>query len=226
MLKTLHLFFFLCLSINAKDVPTLTGPVMDQANIYSKGFIQSLSSTLREFNKSTGAQLQVFTINNLADETIESYSIKTVDQWQLGNKKSDQGLLFLISVDDRKMRIEVGQGLEGVITDILAGRLIDRAKPYFKEGDYQGGTSYVMTNLMKLINGEIEPKRITKKSRKQGLPFWLIILIIIILFGRGNRRRSSWILYSGVGGGRSSSFGGGWSGGGGGFSGGGASGSW
>lgn len=218
------LFTFFFFSLSAKEVPTLTGPVVDQANIYSKSFVSELGQSLRSFKKATDAQLQVLTIKSLDDESLESYSIKVVDTWKLGENSTDMGLLFLISIDDRKMRIEVGQGLEGVITDILAGRLIDRAKPYFKQGDYEGGSRFVMTNIMKLINGEIDPKQIPKKSKKQGLPILPIAILLLIIFGRGGRRRSSWIYYGGSGG--FSSGGGGWSGGGGGFSGGGSSGSW
>lgn len=223
----LFIIFTFQLSLIAKDVPTLTGPVVDQANLFSSSFEQKLGQILQQYKNNTGAQLQVLTIESLEDESLESYSIKVTDRWKLGDASKDNGLLFLISKADRKMRIEVGRGLEGEITDILAGRIIEQAKPYFRQQRYEDGTFFIMNTIVKLIGGEIKASTISKKSRKKGLPFWIVIIFLIFIFGRSRRNRSHWIYYSGGGsnwGGGSS--GGGWSGGGGGFSGGGSSGSW
>lgn len=233
MFKVLSLSWLLIFSVSALEVPALTAPVVDKALIFSNSYEDRLNQYLKDIHNATGAQLQVLTVKSLEDESLEGYTIKVAEEWKLGSAKEDRGLLFFIALNDRKMRIEVGQGLEGIVTDILAGRLIDQAKPYFRQGNYEAGTFYIMENIVKLIKGEIPSKVITKRSREKGMPYWIVLFLLIIFLGRGRRRRSSWVYYSGGGFGGSSgsfssggSFGGGWSGGGGGFSGGGSSGSW
>ena len=156
---------------------------------------------------------------------------QVTDKWKLGDAKKDNGVLFLISVTDRKMRIEVGQGLEGVLPDILAGRIIEEVKPYFKIGRFDEGISIGSELIIKSLKGEKIPE---KDSSNGHFPFiQIFVLIIFIIWSL--LRRFFWIFPS-MGGRRSGGFysgggfggggGGGWSGGGGGFSGGGASGNW
>ena len=106
------------------DVPKLTGPVVDLAGVLSRSEQAEISASLLQFQRQYGPQLQVLVVPKLEDETIESYSIKVVDAWKLGTKGKDNGVLLLIATDDRKVRIEVGRGLEGDLPDALAGRII------------------------------------------------------------------------------------------------------
>lgn len=227
--------------INAKEIPKLTGPVIDETGTLSPSTKASFESLLKNFRKKHGPQVQLYITDSLEGESIEGHSIKVVDQWKLGDKKKDDGVLFLIALKDRKMRIEVGQGLEGSLTDLKAGRIIDHLKAYFKKGQYEKGIYIGLGFIIKVLGGEI--KEIPKVSRRRAhrnsaemplkdfLPLIFMVLFIIISSFRRNRFSYFGSHYSGgfsggsfSGGGFSS--GGSWGGGGGGFSGGGASGGW
>lgn len=130
---------FLSFSSYALDVPRLSSPVIDNAGLLSSRAQSALANALVQVKAQTGNEIAVLTIKSLENETIDGYSIKVTDQWKLGSKNKDNGALFLIAVDDRKMRIEVGQGLEGVIPDATAGRIIREVQAYFKRGDFESG---------------------------------------------------------------------------------------
>ena len=227
--------------INSKEVPSLTGPVIDEAGILSASTKSSFESILRNFHKNNGPQIQLYITKSLEGESIEGHSIKVVDQWKLGDEKRDDGVLFLIALKDRKMRIEVGQGLEGSLTDLKTGRIIDHLKAYFKKREYEKGIYTGLSLIIKVLGGDIQ--EIPKVSRGRGyrrtsemqnigdfVPLVFIILFIIISSFRRNRFSYFGTHYSGSfsGGGFSGGgfSGGSWGGGGGGFSGGGASGGW
>ncbi len=228
-------------SLYAKDVPHLSSPVIDEVGWVHPTVKNALINSIKRYYQDHKIQLQVYITNSLEGEPIENFSIKAVDQWKLGKADTDKGILLLVSAQDRKMRIEVGQGLEGDLPDISAGRIIERMKPFFKHGDYQDG---ILLGL-KLITLSVGPqldiysdkKIIRNKKRRNGASVLLTIFIIIGVFGRffgplvlfsGGRFGGYGVRHRGSSGG----FGGfssgssGWSGGGGGFSGGGASGSW
>lgn len=235
MNKYLFLFFFLAIPFSfSKEVPNLTGPVIDQASILKGSSKIEIGQVLKQFKAQTGIQLQLLIIDSLEDEYLEGYSIKVVDKWKLGSKKEDNGVLFLISIKDKKMRLEVGQGLEGTLTDALSGRILDSVRSLFRKGEFEKGIYQGLIYTMKVLNKEEVQIARQKKRRKKRFSFFHIIFVLFMLFsffmGGGRRRRSS-ILYGGSswGGGSNSSWSGGgssWGGGGGGFSGGGASSSW
>jgi uncharacterized protein len=216
------------------EVPRLTGPVVDKASIMSRRYEQSLSAYIRKIYESTGNQLQVLTVPSLDGESIEGYSIRVVDKWKLGSDEKDNGVLFLVAVQDRRMRIEVGQGLEGDLTDLQAGRIIDGVKPYFRNREFDAGINFAIKNIANSIGADPSAaphvKRRRKKVRWLDLIFLIIFLLLFlrrIFYFRGFGGRSSWGSSRGwSSGGGFSGGGGGWSGGGGGFSGGGSSGSW
>ena len=229
---TFRLFFLLfSFSLYAREVPRLTGPVVDEANLLSSATKNSLESLLYRYKSDTSNQVQVLIVESLEGDAIENFSIQVTDKWKLGDEKKDNGVLFLVAVKDRKLRIEVGQGLEGELPDILAGRIIESVKPYLKSGNFDEGI-YVGTELIiKSLKGEKIP---AAASGRKGIPFiQLFVMILVVIwfmlnkffwflpFMGGGRRSGGF--YSGGGG---FSGGGGWSGGGGGFSGGGSSGSW
>jgi uncharacterized protein len=232
----------------ARDVPALAARVNDTAGILTPATRERLERRLAEYEQLTGKQFAVLTIDSLQGDSLEDFSIRTVEAWKLGQKKVDDGLLLLIVRDDRKVRIEVGYGLEGVVTDAVSARTIrEIVAPAFKRRDYDGGVEGALDRLMRVADEGRAPPEGSKapvqetRRRRQGGPlilglfflFFLVPLLLPVLFGR--RRRGgpdgstlAWILASiaSSGSSRSSSGGfgggggGGW-GGGGGFSGGG-----
>lgn len=223
------------------DVPKLTSPVVDLAGVLSRSDQAKIASSLLQFKRKYGPQLQVLVVPRLEDETIETYSIKVVDQWKLGSKEKDDGVLLLVVTEDRKVRIEVGQGLEGDLPDALAGRIIRAGIiPFFKQGQIGAGVLVGLNMIAESIGGKLEnipsPRmQKTKRSGGSNLGFLLFLAFFLIgpsLFGRGRRGGvgrgilGGMLLGSLLGGGRGGFGGGGFGGGGGGFSGGGASGGW
>lgn len=234
-------------SAYALDVPKLTSPVVDLANAINTNEQAKISASLIQFQKKYGPQLQVLIVPSLEGEVIESFSIKVVDKWQLGQKGKDDGVLLLVAIQDRRVRIEVGRGLEGDLPDALAGRIIRAGiLPFFKQGQTSAGILVGLNMIAESIGGKLEnipqPRlRKTQRSKEGNLGFILFIIFFLIgpsLFGRRRRGGIGGALLSGLllsgmmggGHGGSGGFGGGgfsgFSGGGGGFSGGGASGGW
>ncbi|WP_372652845.1 YgcG family protein [Halobacteriovorax sp.] len=239
MLKVIKvlLFSLLITSSFAKDVPTLR-PVVDQAGLLSQRAVSGLTAALVDIKKQTTNEIAILTVDSLEGESIEEYAIKVTDQWKLGQSKTDNGVLLLVSLKDRKVRIEVGQGLEGSLPDITAGRIIRAMTPYFKKNDYQSGIIVGVSQIVKFTGGELRntPRVSGRKSNGASSILSLIIIIFIAsVFGRGGRGGGvlAGLLIGSAMGGRGSSHGGGFGGsggggfgGGGGFSGGGASGGW
>jgi len=231
---------------SALEVPKHSGPVIDLAGALSSADQTQISASLLQFQRKYGPQLQVLVVPKLEDETIESYSIKVVDKWQLGSKEKDDGALLLVSTGDRKVRIEVGQGLEGDLPDALAGRIIRVGiLPFFKQGQYGAGIVMGLGMIAESVGGKLEntPAPRMRQSRQSSGGLGFLLFLGFFLMGpmlSGRRRRggvgsallSGLLLGGALGGGRGSSFGGGgfggggFGGGGGGFSGGGASGGW
>ena len=215
----------------AFEVPALTGPVVDQAQFLKPRFSESLALDLMNYKKQTGVQIQVLIISSLNDEAIESVAIKVFDQWKLGEAKTDQGVLFLVAAKEKRMRIEVGQGLEGLVPDVVAKRIIsDVVRPYFREKYYEEGVRYGVLALTEAINkgkesGEVKTPQ--KKMKLEGGWVFLLLLGLWLLIFMISPATALQILFAALSGGR----GGGssndrWSGGGGRSSGGGASGDW
>ncbi|MBN1115426.1 MAG: TPM domain-containing protein [Oligoflexia bacterium] len=240
MILTRTLCFFLLAVVNAYafDVPEARQWVNDYAGIVDPNVENKLNSLLRDYQSKTGTQFVVLTVDSIQDAgSIEQYSIAVAEKWKLGQKGKDNGILMLVALKERKVRIEVGYGLEGVLPDIIAGRIIrDDIIPYFKTGDFTdgiiNGALLVIKRVSPDYNPDIAPSVQTVKRRhKSSSVFNIIVLIVLLLssflrvFGRG------FFWFGGFGGpsGRGGFGGGGlggFGGGGGGFGGGGASGSW
>jgi len=239
LLSLFLLLTFNCFSLFAKiEIPQLNSPVIDQAGLLEPQSERWLVNLLQDLNSKDLIQLQVLTINSLEDEPIESFSIRATDKWKLGTSKKDNGILLLIAKNDRKLRIEVGQGLEGDLPDAYAKRIIsDVIVPNFKKQNFSEGiVSGVLAIIEKTApsyqmssNEKAQQRPSVKKTKKMG---WLEILVGIVFFiiFLTNPRLFFYMLLASRNGGGGGSWGGrsggGWSGGGGGFSGGGASGSW
>ncbi|MFY8127159.1 MAG: TPM domain-containing protein [Chitinophagaceae bacterium] len=235
----------------ALPLPSAKALVIDNASLLNEFDKQQLEKKLVELDRNTTNQISVVTVNSLNGLPIEEVAYETFKAWGIGGKKNNNGILILISKEDRKIKIEVGYGLEGAIPDIIAKRIIvDDLRPAFKLGNYYSGINAAVDNLAKAATGEYNVKRERNKGNGNGFSsiiFFVIVAIIIIIIlsnrggGRGNgyyRRPSAsdFILpmlfnNSGWGGGGSSSGGGdSWGGfdgfGGGSSGGGGASGDW
>ncbi|MGY3976963.1 TPM domain-containing protein [Aeromonas mytilicola] len=219
----------------APDFPTLSGRVVDEAALMSRKQAHQLTQQLAAFEKRSGIQLVVVSVDNLDGETIEEYGYQLGRHWGIGQKGKNNGVLLLIAQDERKVRIEVGYGLEGALPDAIAANIIQtRILPAFKRGDMVAGVVAGSQSIMKALAGEYQPAE-QPKSNSGGGP-WLFILVVIAMIvlhnlrggggGPGGRRRAAYMaggFGAGSFGGRS---GGGFSGGGGSFGGGGASGGW
>jgi uncharacterized protein len=223
----------------AVAIPPLTSPVMDQARMLSGDTTRLLDDQLTGLWKKGGSQIAVLTLDDLGGDAVEQVSIKAVEQWKLGTAKGDNGVLLLISKGDRKVRIEVGQGLEGALTDAYSRRIIaDVITPAFKAGNIDIGVLRGVDAILRytdptepsILQGgrQVASDRESESGGQHGfslgtLVFLIILVVIISLFnGRGRGGGLWW----GGGGGGFGGGGGGFSGGGGGFCGGGASGSW
>lgn len=139
-------------------VPPLTGRVVDQTATLSAADVSDLEQKLKSFEDRKGSQIAVLMIPTTAPEAIEQFAIRVVEQWKLGRKKVDDGALLLIAKDDRKLRIEVGYGLEGALNDATAKRIIDEIiTPRFKAGDFVGGINAGVDRMISVIDGEPLP---------------------------------------------------------------------
>jgi uncharacterized protein len=235
---------FVCLQGQLRaelTVPPLTGRVVDRAGMLSAEEKQSITRALVALEATpNGAQAAVLTIPRLDGDSLEMFSMRVVEEWKLGKKNIDNGLLLLIVRDDRKMRIETGYGLEGRLTDARAGDIIRAMQPYFRARRYDQGILFAISETGTILTGKRvtpAPKRVARRSRDKGsfLP-WVIFLLFFVVpwVIRLRTGRGCTIFYGGYGGYRGShrggfsggGFGGGFSGGGGGFGGGGASGGW
>jgi uncharacterized protein len=139
----------------ALDVPSLRGHVNDYAAMLSPATVQELEADLAAFERSDSTQIVVLTIPTLEGETLEDFSIKVAEAWRIGQKKVDNGVIFLIAKQERKIRIEVGRGLEGKLTDLVSGRIIRvEIAPLFKAGDIDGGVKSGVAAIMAVAKGE------------------------------------------------------------------------
>lgn len=139
-------------------VPELRSPVTDMAGLLTGTQRQQLEQSLLAFEKSKGSQLAVLTVSSTQPETIEQYGLRVAETWKLGRDGIDDGALLVIAKDDRAIRIEVGYGLEGVIPDAVAKRVIAEViLPFFKQDDYAGGIQAGTAQLMRLVEGERLP---------------------------------------------------------------------
>jgi uncharacterized protein len=140
------------------DVPPLKARVTDLTATLSDAQRNELEGKLAAFEAKKGSQLAVLLVPSTQPETVEQYSIRVAEQWKLGRKGVDDGVLLLIAKNDRKLRIEVGRGLEGALPDAIAKRIIDEyLVPPFKQGDFKGGINAAVDRIIKVIDGEPLP---------------------------------------------------------------------
>jgi uncharacterized protein len=224
-------------------VPRLTGRVVDNANMLTNNEELRITAALEALERAPqGAQMAVLTVPTLKGDALELFSIRVVEAWKLGKKEgtnADNGLLLLISSDDRDMRLEVGYGLEGRLTDARCGDITRGMSPYFKAQRFADGILYAIGTAQQQLTGSLPsgmpavPRHSTRRKSSNGSFMLLLFLFFIlpaIMRGRLGWGHTIFLAGSGGfrgGGGFGGGFGGGgFSGGGGSFGGGGASGSW
>lgn len=221
---TLLLFTF---SVFAQPVLKGTDYANDFANVLSSETINLINKTGAAFEKTDNTQIVVVTIDSLEGQSIEDYAYDLFNDWGIGSKKEDNGMLILLSVGDREIRIETGGGMEGIFNDAKVGRMIDSyAIPYFAENDFDTGIKNLYTRIVDVIgNPDAYEDETTDVRETFGTIALVLVLIILSVLtgGRGPGGRRRWGGFGGFGG--YGGFGGGSTGGGfGGFGGGSSSG--
>jgi uncharacterized protein len=179
----------------ALDVPPLRGRVNDYAGLIPADRARALEERLARFEAETGHQIAVLTIPSLKGDSLEDFSIRVAEAWKIGRKGFDNGAILLIARDDRKLRIEVGYGLEGVMPDAIASRIIREViTPRFRSGDYAGGIEAGVDAILKVTKGEklpegTRPARGPTPSQGGSLITILMITAMLALFIGMTRRR-------------------------------------
>jgi uncharacterized protein len=159
-----------CAAFADVAVPPLSGRVVDQTGTLSSSDVASLTQTIRNFELRKGSQVAVLIVPTTAPETIEQYSLRVAEAWKIGRKKIDDGALLVVAKDDRKLRIEVGYGLEGALTDVTSKRIIDEIiTPRFRSGDFAGGISAGIDRIIRVIDGEKLPAPEPRQRQSPGL---------------------------------------------------------
>jgi len=187
-MKKIFSFFILllcCLPIAAYglDVPRLQGYVNDYARMISPSAKSKMEGELRTFEQSDSTQIVILTIPSLGGENIEEFSIKVADTWKIGQQQKDNGILLIVSKQERKIRIEVGRGLEGRLTDLMAGRIIDQViKPRFKQGDFDGGFMTGASALIDGTRGEFKAEQRPARRGQKNIPPFLSIFLFLAVF--------------------------------------------
>jgi uncharacterized protein len=191
-----------------QPIPKLTARVTDLTGTLTAEQQTQLEQKLAAFESAKGSQLAVLIVPTTAPEAIEQYSIRVVDEWKLGRKSVDDGALLIIAKDDHRVRIEVGRGLEGVLTDAMSNRIIsETVTPAFRQGNFYGGIEAGLEAMMKLIEGEpLPPPEHGWQSggRPHGsgsLPFILLAVFIgsVVLRGIFGRTLGSALTGAGAG---------------------------
>lgn len=168
-------------AVDLKPVPKLVQPVMDTANVMTPTGRDALNQKLLEYSRGKGSQIVVLTVDTTAPEDIFTYSMRAARAWELGRAKEDDGILLVVAKDDRQNQILVGNGLEGVVTDLDAHRILKEVvAPHFRNGDFDGGINAAVDKLQGLIAGEALPAPDTNEGEGEGGGSWLVLLLPVL----------------------------------------------
>lgn len=213
MLRHLALVFLLsCAWSISAQTPVITAPVSaesvkliqhvtDLTGTLTSDQIAQLETQLIELEKRKGSQLAVYMVSSLGDQSLEEYSLAIAEKNKLGRVNVDDGVLLFIAKDDRKVRIEVGYGLEGAIPDAKAGRIIrEYIAPNFRKGDYNQGIVDAVGAITLLIDGEDLPEPLQEEPRQAPVNFFAIILGLLVgIFAAGTRIKPAFLRRTGAG---------------------------
>jgi uncharacterized protein len=208
ILVLLFLIFLVKLASAAIPVPTLSGHVNDYANVLTEETIEKLEKTLQQHEQATSNQIVVLTITSLQGQTIEETANEIFNTWQLGQKDKNNGVLLLVAIEDRKMRVEVGYGLEASLTDAHSSRIIrNELVPYFKQLSYDEGITAGVTAIIGAIQGTYsaeDPGFWETLTSYEGVPspdgliigafvmFILLVFTTLVYFTQGG---AGWFLF-------------------------------
>ena len=164
------------------EVPALKAHVTDRTGTLSSSEQSALESKLTAFEREKGSQIAVLMVPSTGDETIEQYGIRVAEQWKLGREGVDDGAILIVAKDDRKLRIEVGYGLEGALPDVTAKRIVsDVVTPYFRDGDFYTGVSSGVDAMIAVVQGEPLPQP-KARAQRHGDPA-IMALGTMLIFG-------------------------------------------
>jgi uncharacterized protein len=185
-------FLLFPLIAHALDVPKLQGYVNDYAGMISPETKGRLESELRAFEQSDSTQVVILTVPSLEGEEIAGFGIKVAESWKIGQKGKDNGVIFVVAKQERKIRIEVGRGLEGKLTDLMAGRIVSLVvKPKFKGDDYDGGFRAGVSAIIDATRGEFKAEGGHRQPRHENssrlLTFLIFAGIAILVLGSMSR---------------------------------------
>ena len=188
-MRTIFLFIlllFLPAVAHPLDVPQLRGRVNDYAGMLSPQGKAAVERELSALEQSDSTQVVVLTVPSLEGASLEEFSIQVAEAWRIGQKGLDNGAILLVAKGERKIRIEVGRGLEGRLTDLVSGRIIrDRMAPRFKAGDFDGGVLAGVQAIAQVVRGEYQAKgEVLRHARKSAPPIYsfLIFLLVAVVF--------------------------------------------
>ncbi len=216
-------------------VPVLGHYANDLSGTLSADQLSQLDQVLSSFDKTTSTQVVLLMVSSLNGDDLEEFSLRVAEANKIGKKGKDNGVLLLVARNDRKARIEVGYGLEGVLPDALAGQIVrNEIAPHFRQGDYYGGLRAGLDAIMSATKNEYQAEPSSAPGKRSSPILALVVFLVILIIRLTRRRRGIFFgggpwLGGGWGGGSGGGFGGGgggFSGGGGSFGGGGASGGW
>ena len=180
-------------------VPPLTAPVTDLTNTLTPQQTAALDQKLRAFEQRKGSQIAVLIVPTTQPETIEQFSIRVAEAWELGRGDTDDGVLLLVVKDDRAVRIEVGYGIEGALPDVIASRIVQQTiVPRFREGEYYEGIDAAVDRIIAVLDGEPLPDPAPRERARssEGISSIFPILLMVVFVGGGVLRR----LFGGFGG--------------------------
>ena len=192
LLTFLTFLFFFAPRIYANHIPAPTGYVNDFAGVLTADQKNNLENSLRTFEQKSSNEIAIALVQSLNGDSIENFTLKTFEEWKIGKKGKDNGVLFLASINDRKMRIEVGYGAEPYLTDGEAGTIIrDVIAPKFRQQDYYGGINAGVGTMEKELSGSSTSAQETSNSMAYG--FWFIAVPFIYGASFMARSKSIWL---------------------------------
>ncbi len=195
------LLFITASAAYALEAPALKGRLNDYGDMISPAAESSIEQKLASFEASDSTQVVILTINSLDGDAMEDFTIRVAEKWKIGQAKKDNGVILFASKNDRRLRIEVGRGLEGVLTDLLAGRILDTViRPKFQAGDFDGGFTDGIDAIINACRGEFTSDGFASSARNDGnySDFIIILFFGFLYFVRMVTKKSK--ILSGLGG--------------------------
>ncbi|MCX7679195.1 MAG: TPM domain-containing protein [Spirochaetes bacterium] len=190
------ILLFLPLNLHSLEIPPLLKRVNDYAHMISPAMRIQLEEMLAKLEETDSTQIAILTVTDLQGVTIEEYSMEVAKKWKIGQKKLNNGVIFLVAKEERKMRIEVGYGLEGRLTDLLAGRILDKeVRPHFRAGNFDEGFLRGVESIIQVVRGEYRTSDAFRSHTltHRGKPFdtkgifiavmWIVFIITVIVIG-------------------------------------------